>query len=194
MKEFDEESNDRSNDEIDFEPEDELGSTAALTAKNKKLREELEQVKAERQEYLDGWQRCKADMVNARKELLASAERTSERGREVLIESLIPVLDSFDMATASLSWESIEEGWRRGMEHVRNQLIEALERSGAKRYGQIGDMFDPRLHEVTQEEHDGAHKDGEIVRILRAGYTIGDRVLRPAHVIIFTPLHDADKS
>ncbi|MBV9159236.1 MAG: hypothetical protein JO019_01405, partial [Candidatus Kaiserbacteria bacterium] len=68
---------DSAREDIDFEPEDEMGATGAAKAKLQKLKDELEQVKKERQEYLDGWQRCKADSVNLRRDLEQNAKRTA---------------------------------------------------------------------------------------------------------------------
>ena len=175
---------DEREEDIDFEPEEELGGIGSAQAKLKKLKEELEKVKKERQEYLDGWQRCKADSINARKDTEAKAARTAELLREALIHDVIPALDSFDMAAESEAWNAIEDGWRSGMERVRDQLIDALKRHGIERYGRVGDMLDHAIHEVAQEVDDVPGKSGEVVRVLRAGYRASDRVLRPAQVII----------
>lgn len=175
-------SDDQTND-VEFEPEEDLGDIGAAKAKLKKLKEELEKVKKEKQEYLDGWQRCKADSINARKDTESRAARTAELLREALIHDIIPALDSFDMAAASEQWAGVEDGWRNGMERVRDQLIEALKKHGIERYGKVGDMLDHALHEVVQEAEDVAGKSGEIVRILRWGYRSNERILRPAQVI-----------
>jgi len=181
-------------EELDFEPEDdpsrlvedeaELGSLGAAQAKLKKLKLELAKAKAERQEYLDGWQRCKADMLNARKDLLAHATRTSERSKESLALSLIPALDSFDMAAAAEQWASVNDGFRTGMEHVRTLLLEALSAHGIERFGREGERYDALLHDAIEEREDVAGESGTVVRVLRAGYRMADRVLRPAQVII----------
>lgn len=181
-------------DDIDFEPEDELGDVGAAQAKLKKLKAELAEVKKERQEYLDGWQRCKADAVNTARESASASARAASRGRETLAEDIIPVLDSFDMATNAEQWATLDDGWRSGMEHVKNQLIEALSRHGIARFGRAGDSFDPTLHEAVQEERDGAHEEGCIVRVLRAGYKTSERVIRPAQVIVFHAAHGADEA
>jgi molecular chaperone GrpE len=170
--------------DIDFEPEDELGSVGAVKAKMEKLRDELEKVKAERQEYLDGWQRCKADGVNARREALQAAEKEAGRSRDILIHDIIPALDSFEMATASEAWGEIDKGWRTGMENVQNLLFDALAKSGVSRYGRIGEPFDPALHEMVEEEKEGAAALHTITRVIRSGYRVGERVLRPAQVVI----------
>ena len=170
--------------EIDFEPEEELGTLGAAQAKLKKLKEELEKAKQERQEYLDGWQRCKADSVNARKEALQMGERAGERTKESLIEDIIPVLDGFDMATGSEAWGTVAPEWRSGMEQVRNQLLDVLSRQGVERFGKAGEHFDPRLHEAVQEVDDGSGDSHSILRILRYGYRLKEKVLRPAQVVL----------
>ncbi len=171
-------------EDIDFEPEDELGTAGAAKAKMLKLRDELEKVKAERQEYLDGWQRCKADSVNAKKEAVIAGERQAVRRIEEFVDSLLPALDSFDMAAGSEAWATIDKGWRTGMEQVQNQLLDALVGVGVQRYGKIGDVFDHSIHDAAEERDDVAGDSGTIVRILRYGYRSGERILRPAQVIV----------
>jgi len=171
-------------DEIDFEPEDEMGSVGSLQAKMKKLRDELKEAREKRDEYLDGWQRCKADGVNARKEAAALGDRQAARAKEGVIEDIIPVLDSFDMAAGSEAWANVDESWRSGIDQIRNQLLDALSRHGVKRFGKVGEQYDHALHEAIQEMEDVAGESGEIVRILRYGYTVKDQVLRPAQVIV----------
>src|SRR3989344_5220320 len=107
-------------DDINFEPDEELGDVGAAQAKLKKLKDELADVKAQRQEYLDGWQRCKADSVNARKEMVASAQRQGERAKEDLIADIIPALDGFDIAAGSPAWEKMDAGWRSGIGQIQN--------------------------------------------------------------------------
>ncbi|MDO8576252.1 MAG: nucleotide exchange factor GrpE [bacterium] len=171
-------------DDVNFEPDEDLGDVAAAQAKLKKLKDEFAEVKAQRQEYLDGWQRCKADSVNARKDALQAAEREAGRSRDILIHDIIPALDSFEMATASEAWGAIDKGWRTGMENVQNLLFDALAKSGVSRYGRIGESFDPMLHEMVDEEHEGAAASQTITRVVRSGYRIGERVLRAAQVIV----------
>ena len=170
-------------DDIDFEPEDELGGEGAAKAKLKKLRDELEKAKAERQEYLDGWQRTKADMINTKQELMRQAERAGERAVESLIDDIIPALDAFDMAASSPAWESVSEEWRGGIELIRGQLHDALSRNGIERIGKVGEKIDHRIHEVVQEVDDMPGESDTVVRVLRLGYRKGDRVLRAAQVI-----------
>lgn len=174
----------REEGEYDLEPEEELGSVTVAQAKLKKLKGELAKIKKERQEYLDGWQRCKADSINARKDNEARAARSAEMLREALVHDIIPALDSFDMAAGTEAWTEVSDGWRSGMEYVRNQLIDALKNHGIERFGKVGDTFEPALHEAVEERDDIAGEPGTVVRILRYGYRTNEKVLRPAQIVL----------
>ncbi|MBI5004267.1 nucleotide exchange factor GrpE [Candidatus Kaiserbacteria bacterium] len=170
--------------ELDFEADEEMGDLAGAQTKIKKLRDQLKEAQAKRDEYLDGWQRCKAESVNVRKEAFAAADRAASRAKDSIIEDIIPVLDSFDMAATGEAWANVDESWRSGIEQIRNQLLDALSRNGVTRYTKVGDMSDHNLHEIVQEMEDVAGESGEIVRILRYGYKTSERILRPAQVIV----------
>ena len=174
---------DQQND-IDFEADEEMDDVAGAQAKVKKLREQLKEALQKGAEYLDGWQRCKADAINARKETLADADRRAMREKLALIEDIIPVLDSFDMAAGSESWTEVADGFRTGMEAVRAQLLDVLSRHGIERYGKIGEQFDPRLHEAVQEVEDVAGEQLSIIKVLRYGYRVENGILRPAQVFV----------
>jgi len=170
-------------EEGDFELEGEEAGAGIQSDKLKKLRAELEKCKEEKQEYLVGWQRCKADSINARKEAMRIAERAGNRARDALIEDIIPALDSFDMAMAGDAWTKMDENWRMGMENVRSQLIGALLNQGVNSYAEIGDVFDPTLHDAVQEiDADG--ESGSVAKVLRRGYRTAERIIRPAQVAI----------
>ena len=171
-------------EDIDFEPEDELGETGAAKAKLKQLREELKEAKAKRDEYLDGWQRCKADAVNAKKDAQETATRAAGRGKEILVEELIPALDGFDMAMQGSGWESVDKAWRSGVESIKGQIEGVLKAHGVEIYGTEGEKFDPSLHEPIQEAEGG--DSHTIAKVFRRGYRTKERVLRPAQVSVFT--------
>ncbi len=169
--------------EVDMEPSDELGDIGALQAKLKKIRDELAAVKKEKQEYLDGWQRCKADAINQRKEFERGRERAVSVATEGLLEALIPALDSFDMAMGADAWQTIDSAWRVGVESIHQQLVAALEGAGVNFFGAVSDTYDPALHEIL-EEIDEEGEPGTVSRVVRRGWRLEDKVVRPAHVII----------
>lgn len=177
-------NDDTDKEDIDFEPDDELGTVGAAQAKLKKLRGELKEAQGKRDEYLAGWQRAKADAVNARNDALKTAERSIEKAKDAFIEDLLPALDSFDMATSSESWDNVAEEWKSGMGRIHSQLLDALNKNGIKRFGKSGEKFDPSRHEAVQEVEDGDGESHTVLKVLRHGYAAGERVIRPAQVIV----------
>lgn len=167
-------------DDVDFEPEDDLGTVGALQAKLNKLREELATVKKERQEFLDGWQRAKADAANTAREFSERLARATAGGREALAEEMLPVLDAFDMAMQGEAWEKLDANWRAGVEHVHATFLKVLESQGIRAFGKPGEAIDHIRHEAVGEASGPLHT---VIRVLRRGYLSGERVLRPAHVI-----------
>ena len=183
------------NEDVDFEPEDELGETGAVKAKMQKLREELKEAKARRDEYLDGWQRAKADMVNAKKEVAEALSRAGSRGKEILVEELIPALDGFDMAMQGDAWNTVDKAWRSGIESIKGQIEGVLKAHGVEIFGNVGDTFDPALHEPIQEvdlpaaptaaAQAGGGESHTIAKVFRRGYRTENRILRPAQIAIY---------
>ncbi|QSH39590.1 nucleotide exchange factor GrpE [Candidatus Kaiserbacteria bacterium] len=149
----------------------------------KKLRAKLKKCEQEKKEYLDGWQRLKADTVNAQKNQKQGLELSQKRIVQNFVQELLPALDSFDIATQSGAWEKVDVVWRQGIEYVHAQLLTSLENSGVENYGVVGDTFDPALHEA------GGHAEGGesdiIARVERRGYKMGDTVIRPAQVVVY---------
>ena len=170
-------------EDVDFEPEDEMGSVGAVKAKMQKLRDELKEAKAKRDEYLDGWQRCKAEMVNSKKEAQEANARAAGRGKEILVEELIPALDGFDMAMQGDAWNSVDKAWRSGVESIKAQIEGVLRAHGVEIFGSEGDAFDPSVHEPIQEAEGG--ESHTVAKVLRRGYRTKERVLRAAQVSVF---------
>lgn len=167
--------------DVDFEAEAEgSGSLEKAAARIKKLKAELEACKAERQEYLDGWQRMRADVANQKKEDAQRHAHLHERAVEEVLEDLLPALDAFDMAMQGAPWQAVDANWRSGVEYIRNQLLGALEKHGIVVFGAVGESFDATKHEAVRGgENEGSHT---IVTVLRKGYRCGERILRPAQV------------
>jgi molecular chaperone GrpE len=174
--------NDETHTDVDFEMEDEQG-VGALKEKIAKLKDELEQVKKERQENLDGWQRCRADAANMSRDTKSLLDSARSRAQEDMVEEILSVLDGFDMAMGGEAWTSVSETWRKGIEYIHSQLLGVLSQHGVERYGKVGDAFDHALHEALEEqEHDAS--TGVIVRVVRSGYRSATRLIRPAQVIV----------
>ncbi len=169
--------------EEELEEDEGEGEVSSLRRKIARLKEELADAQKERQEYLDGWQRARADAVNASREADARVAAARASGRDHLLIDLIPALDAFDMAMQSEGWKEVDETWRKGIEHIRAGILNVLEQNGVRTFGAEGEPYDPARHEVASEEKSDLPPH-MILRVLRSGYASGERILRPAHVIL----------
>ena len=175
----------KSNPDEDFEivEEEEAGSTFSHPD-IKKLKEKLKKCNQERQEYLTGWQRDKADFINARKKDEEYYKTQAKYATEDMIAQLLPVVDSFDMAFANKEvWESLDSNWRKGVEYIHAQLLKILEDNGLSKIEPYDAVFDPTMHEsVGEVETKKKEEEGKIIEVVRMGYIIGGKVVRPLQV------------
>ena len=142
----------------------------------------LGKAEAERDEYLDALRRVQADFENYRKRMLREQTSMAERAGEQLVEQLLPVLDNFELALDSIPADDDEIGKvRKGVELVYADLLGVLEKAGLSRIEALGKPFDPNEHEAVAQEEGG---DGEpiVSDVLRTGYRLKGRVVRPATV------------
>ncbi len=148
------------------------------------IKEKLTQCEKEKLEYLDGWQRSKADFVNLKKRSADEVLESRERSSEYFIMDLLPVLDSFDMAFKNKeAWESAPVQWRKGIEYIYSQILSVLENNQVKLIDPLGDDFDPNTHHSAMSVAvEDPSQDGKVVEVILKGYKIKDRVIRPAHV------------
>jgi len=145
---------------------------------------DLDSLQRERDDLLDMTKRLQADFENYRKRMLREQSLLVERASEGLVEQLLPVLDSFELALANLDGDGDGDGdgdrVRKGIELVYAELLGVLERAGLEHIAALGVPFDPNEHEaVLQEDGEGEPHVGDV---LRTGWKLKGRVLRPAMV------------
>ncbi len=152
----------------------------------KKLREKLKTTEKERMEYLTGWQRAKADLINARKRDEEDRKEFIKFANERLIEGIIPVLESFEMAMGNKeSWEKADKNWRVGVEYIYSQLRKSLEDGGLTELKPIDQKFDHALHEAASYEPVTDEKlDHIITKVIQNGYYLNGKLMRPAKVVV----------
>lgn len=173
--------------DLEFVESTEDGEELSTKDVAKKLREEIKTLRKEKEEYLTGWQRAKADYVNLQKELDLSRVNVSILTKEKMVEKLLPALDSFDMAFSNKEhWNKIDKDWQDGITSIYQQILSGLEKSGIEKIDEDGVSFDPSIHQsISMVETDDEGKDHTVANILQVGYKIGERVIRPAKVSIF---------
>ena len=150
--------------------EDEAGQVVA----------DIDLLQRERDDLLGTSQRLQADFENYRKRVLREQTALVERATEGLIEQLLPVVDSFELAVANLDSDTDVERLRKGVELVYAELLGVLERSGLQPIAALGEPFDPNVHEAVMQD-DGAGEP-RVGGVLRTGWKLKGRVLRPAMV------------
>ena len=172
-------------DDIEFTPdESQDGLSTDARSSLEKLRKKLAACERERQEFLDGWQRSQAEVVNTRNAYERERERLHAQATRSLLERLLPVVDSFSMAISQqASWAELPGVWREGMERIYAQLLSVLEDENVSVFSPQGEQFDPALHEaVATVPVQTKEEDNVITEVVQNGYLLGDEVLRSAKV------------
>jgi molecular chaperone GrpE len=170
----------------EFVAEDGEGNTATSKDTVKELREKLKKAISEKQEYLDGWQRTKADFVNARKREDESRREMAKFATEDILMQITPVLDSFTMAFSNKeSWEKVDKNWRVGVEYIYSQLKGVLEQNGFTEFDPTGEKFDAlRHHALETISVADESQDHRVINVIQKGYILNGKVIRPASVKI----------
>ncbi len=168
-------------DEIVIEEEADAGAETI-----KKLRERLKKCETDKQDYLAGWQRAKADFINARKDEEASRGEFIKFSEKNLIFDLLDLADSFDgLFNTKEKIEEINPEWRKGIENIYQQLLNILKSRGVEIIKSIGEKFNPEEHESVGEiKIDNPEKEGIIVEEIRKGYKMHNKIIRPSQVKI----------
>lgn len=143
--------------------------------------DELTTTRKERDEYLEGWRREKADFINYKKEESARLAYIAKFGNEELVRDLLQVLDSFELSLTALEKQGPVE---KGVYMIKGQLEDILRRKGLERISvSVGDEFDPRIHEaVSSIETEG--RAGTVAEEVEGGYALQGKVIRAARVKI----------
>jgi molecular chaperone GrpE len=157
------------------EPADEAAPAAeAPPSEADELRERVAQLE-------DRYRRALADLDNYRKRAAREVERRVEEAREALLRDWLDAVDSVERA---LRMEAPEAGLQRGLRAVLEQMETTLARHGVRRIGAAGEPFDPERHEAVAVRETGDVPDLTVVEVMRSGWALGDRVLRPAQVVV----------
>ena len=145
------------------------------------LAEELQKLKAEKEELMQTMIRRQADFENFKKRTERDRFEEGRRGVERLVVDLIPVLDAFDRALQAHDDPAYEE-YRKGITLIRKQLWDSVAKHGVQRIEAAGKIFDPHLHQAIERLETEDFPDGFIVAVFQDGYMFNGRVLRPAIV------------
>lgn len=163
--------------------------------KKKKVEEEVKDpiqvLEEECRQYKEGWQRALADYENLKQDLGKERALARQRAREDLAQELLPVIDNFDQAVHHIP--SLEncgdemrkklEPWIAGITYIEKQFTAALASLDVEMIEAEG-LFDPHVHDAAGERREEGKPEGAVLEVLQKGWRLGDRVIRPAKVII----------
>ena len=153
------------------------------------LEQRLEEVERERDEYLDHLKRLAAEFDNFRKRAQRDQDALVARAGERLVKELLPILDDLERALQAAA-EHEEAKLEEGVRLVHRELSSALAREGLVEIETAG-AFDPHVHEALLSQPSEA-EEGSVIEVLQKGYRLGDRVLRPARVVVARAVEESD--
>lgn len=143
------------------------------------LKKKLKEYQKEREEYLAGWQRSRADFINFKREEGERFKNFFETEKIEMILKILPVLDNLEKATHG---QEKNDQVIKGFLQIKKQLEDFLEKEGVEEIKCLGEKFDPNFHQAVEEVEVKDKKSGEILEVIQKGYQLAGRVIRPARV------------
>lgn len=143
--------------------------------------EEIQKILTERDEYLAGWQRAKADLINYQKEVAREREYLLTVMKANVIRKFLPVVDTLEQTLRTI--DHLDDNLKKGVAGTVKQFLDALVELGVKKIIAMGEKYNPEFHEVVLTEESKESEDTVIKEVL-SGYLLDGKVLRAAQVIV----------
>lgn len=159
-----------------------LPGDVSLEESIESLHASLEEMTAKAEEYLDGWQRARAEFANYKKRVLKENTEIHQVARGEVIKIYLDILDDLKRALDEKPSQGEGKSWAEGIELIVQKLCNRLEAEGVTPMDPLGEEFDPNIHEALMKEESDEYDSGQIIEVMQEGYWIGDKVLRPALV------------
>src|SRR6056297_667614 len=150
--------------------------------KLEELEEKIEKLKKEKEEYLEGWQRARANFINYKKREKERLQETIKYSSEEFLLKLLPILDNLERAEQYIPREEREKDWVQGIIHIKTQFRRFLKEEGVERIKTIGKKFDPNFAEAIERIETDDYNSDIVAKEIQTGYKLEDKVLRPAKV------------
>jgi len=144
--------------------------------------EEMADLRKKVDDFSDGWQRERAEFANYRKRIERDREMERQNSKIDIIKKYLAVHDDFERAMKSIPQDSLKEAWFDGLKLIDQKLKNLLDGEGIQPIPADNAVFDPVLHEAITHEENPDFESGHVIEVVQQGYTIGDRVIRPALV------------
>ena len=146
------------------------------------LKKKLEECQKLKDEYLAGWQRARADLLNYKKEELERIGELIKYADVGIISKILPILDNFELAEKKLPENLKKDESVKGLLQIKNQIQDFLKSQGVEEIKSVGEKFDPNFQEVVEEIATKDKESGIVLEEIQKGYKIHGRLLRPARV------------
>jgi len=143
----------------------------------------IKECQKEKEEYLQGWQRARADFINYKRNESERITDVLRYQKEEMLLEIVSVLDNFENAEREIPKEHKKDNYLKGLLRIKDQLLAFLKKEGVERVDSLNKEFDPSYHEVV-EEIESEEKPGIIIEEIQKGYFLGDKLLRAAKVKI----------
>lgn len=143
---------------------------------------ELEQLSSQAAEYLDGWQRARAELANYKKRVERERREAYHRAAGDILIKQLEILDDLERALEERPQDEATASWAEGIDMVHRKFKGLLESHNIEPIEAAGEPFDPNFHEAISHEETDEVDEGYVIDVIKPGYRMGDRVLRPALV------------
>jgi molecular chaperone GrpE len=167
-------------EEVDVMPDDGAAETSEEVDETPEA--EIERLTKLNEEYLDGWQRARADFVNYKKRIEREQREAYRRAAGDILTRYLGIVDDLERALKDRPTEGDPGNWADGVELIYRKLRSVLEAEGVESIDALGQPFDPNLHEAISHEDSDEQPAGYVIDVVQQGYRMGDQVLRPALV------------
>ncbi|WP_322509684.1 nucleotide exchange factor GrpE [Anaerolinea sp.] len=154
----------------------------ALRQRVKALEEYIRELEGKQKEYIEGWARERADFSNYKRRIEREQATLAQNITGEILKKYLLILDDLSRAMKMRPKDGEAASWADGIELIYRKLQSILDAEGIQRIPAEQEMFDPMRHEAIMYEESPEHESGQIIEVLQDGYTLGDRVLRPARV------------
>ena len=154
------------------------------------LREALGEQRTKAESHLQNWQRVQADFINYKRRSEQEKEEMKAFANSVLICNLLPALDDLERALSSVPRELAKLPWVEGVRLIERKFYDILKAQGVMPIKAKGKLFDPNLHEAAMSTRG---REGMVIKELKRGYKLNDRVIRPASVVVGSGEENKDK-
>ena len=146
------------------------------------IQSDLENIQAQADEYLDGWQRARAEFANYKRRTEREQAEARDRIAGNTLVRFLGVMDDLERALKDRPSDGEAASWSEGIELIHRKLSALVIAEGVEEILAAGTSFDPVLHEALSHEESDDHAEGQVIEVVQRGYRMGDRVLRPALV------------